>query len=635
MNLTRRTLISLFGMGSLGLAGCAGLGGAGGSQDGQQNEPQEEPVDVSKFEPLAIDMDAWNYDEVVDCYYQLSLPYCLEPGSEQYESLAVFVPGAYFEGTPKGSLYSCTINEGAKVGAYTPTTAPVAMPINSPSCSAQESPTSYTGEGLQRYLDAGIVYVYAGFKGRSGGYESATQEYYSGGAPWLAADLKAAIRCLRYNASVLPCDTSRIFVFGLGVGGGVGSLLGVSGNAEVYQPYLEALGAATHDAEGNELTDEVCGVAGWCTMGAFESSDSAYEWMMGQYSSEGSRSKDTWTGLLSKDLADAYGDYVNGLALEDDDANPLQLDRIEDGSYAGGGYYTHLIGVIEDAAADFFQHTEFPYTYMPVTRQGFFPGDPSLRATMAAQADSKEGEGDAQQVAGVRHVEATVYETLESYIATLNGDNRWLTFNAGTGAVDVTGLWGFVPACRLPERDVCAYDAIDRSGIANQLFGTDDQPSLHFDAMVAKLVESEVERYAAAQGWDEEVVAAWRGDLVEQDVLEKTVAERVEMSDPLALFKSITKEGQTAGVAPYWRLRTGLFQSETTLVGEMNLALALAAHRDVWDVSYETVWGAGFGLVERQGDPQDNLVAWIKECCPAKATSDAEVAENESAEANK
>lgn len=622
MNMTRRSLISLAAVGSAGLAACANGQGAQDPKPSDK-EPTEETsgeskVDTSEFEDLAIDMDAWNYDEIADCYYQLALPYCLKPGSEQHESLAIFVPGAYLTGTKKGQHYSCTVNEEAKVGSFTPATAPIAMPINSPSCSAQECPTSYSSEGLARYLNEGIVYVYAGFRGRSGGYESSTQGYFSGGAPWLVADLKAAVRFLRYNAAALPCDTKRVFIFGLGAGGAIGSLLGVSGGAASYEPYLAELKAATHDAQGETLSDEIYGVAGWCTMGSFESSDAAYEWMMGQYSSEETRAQDTWTGLLSRDLAEAYGRYVNDLALEDDEEwSTLQLDRIEDGSYAGGSYYDYLVKVIGKAASEFFKHTEFPYAAVPLTtRQTLFPGDPSLRATVAAQTESTEAGEEQRGVAGVRRIEATVYDTLESYIATLNEGGRWLTYNANTGQVDVTGLWGFVGACRRPTRAVCAYDAVDRSGIANQLFGTDEQPSLHFDAMVAKLVESEAQRYGAAQGWDESVVAAWRGDLVETDVLDKTVSERVEMSDPLVLLKAATADGQAVGVAPHWRLRTGLFQAETTLVGEMNLALALAAHRAVEDVSFEAVWEAGFGLSERQGDAEGNLVEWIVKCCP-------------------
>ena len=632
MNLTRRSLLALAGMGGIGLAACKRERireeeppAPVEEQEPVEEVPEEPEEDFSEFEDLALDMDAWLYDKEHDCYYQLALPYCLKPGSEQYESLAIFVPGAYFEGTEKGRTYSCTIVPNAQVGQFSPATAPIAMPINTPSCSAQECPTSYSYEGLDRYLKAGIVYVYAGFRGRSGGYESTTQEYFSGGAPWLVADLKAAVRCLRYNASVLPCDVSRIFVFGSGGGGGIGSLLGVSGNASVFQPYLEALGAATHDIEGTDLSDDVYGLATWCTMGSFESADAAYEWMMGRYSSVGTREEGTWTKMLSDDLADAYGAYVNSLGLVDDEGTLLQLDRIDDGTYSGGTYYDHLMDVISDAAEDFIGRMEFPYAEVPLeTSPRIFPGNPSLGSASASSEETtadEENGSTSPSVRGVHQIQATVYDTLEGYISTLNGGNRWITYNPSTGTADITGLWGFVTACRQPNKDVCAYDHIDRSGLANQLFGTDEQPTLHYDAMVSDLLERQHERYAKAKGWDDKLVSEWRGDLVETDVLEKTVQERVAMSDPLAFLDEAGAEGSAPIVAPYWRMNTGLFQPETTLVGEYNLSLALAAHEGVKDVSFQAVWDAGFELAERTGDPEDNLVAWIVSCCPEQASA--------------
>lgn len=637
MNLTRRSLLSLMGLGgTAGLAACARRRKADktntSDEASEEQLPEEPQIDLTEFEDLAIDMDAWSYDDAHDCYYQLALPYCLKPGSEQYEALSIFVPGPYFVGTKKGRSYSCTIDETAQVGTFTPATAPIAMPINAMECAAQECPATYAYEGLDRYLSKGIVYVYAGFRGRSGGYESATQEYFSGGVPWLVSDLKAAIRCLRYNAGMLPCDASRVFVFGQGGGGGMGALLGVSGDSELYTPYLEALGAATHDLEGNDLSDALFGQASWCPLGFFASADAAYEWMMGQYATTGSRAEGTWTALLSTDLAEAYGKYVNGLALTDPEGNLLTLDRIDDGSYTGGSYYNWLVGTIAESAQEFLGRTRFPYAKLPIeTRERSFPGDPNLRAT--TQAASEEENTDEEPVeteetleieeaqeapqtrSGVYQVEATVYDTLESYISSLNGDSRWLTYNAATGGVDITGLWGFVSACREPSRDVCAYDLVDRSGIANQLFGTDEQPSLHFDAMAAQLVESESGRYGQAEGWDDAVVAAWRGDLAELDILDKSVTDRVAMSDPMTFLLAAQGEERAATVAPHWRINTGLFQSETTLAGEMNLIAALTGHEQVADVAYATVWEAGFELAERVGDPEDNLVAWIESCC--------------------
>ncbi len=629
MSLTRRSLLSLMGMtGAAGLAACANLPERYGEdpepapEETETPEETEEPkIDLDEFADLALDMEAWSYDEANDCYYQLGLPYCITPGSEQYESLSIFVPGAYLKGTKHGRTWSCEVDPEANVGGFTPATAPVALPINSPSCSAQECPTSYSYEGLGRYLSAGIVYVYAGFRGRSGGYESTTQEYFVGGAPWLVTDLKAVVRFLRYNAAVLPCNVSRVFSFGYGGGASAAAMAGVSGASERYLPYLQALGAATHDAEGNDLSDDFFGLNLWCPMGAFSSADAAYEWMMGQYSSEGTRADGIWTQLLSRDLADAYGSYVNGLGMTDGDGNLLQLDRIDDGTFAGGSYYDHLVKLIAEAADDFLQRTDFPYAAVPIDRAvRNFPGDPML----AAGAPAPTAEGEEEASTGVRQIQATVYDTVESYISTLNADDRWITYNASRGEADITGLWDFVRACRKPNREVCAYDLVDRSGLANQLFGTDEKPSLHFDGMVAQLVENNHERYAAEKEWNEELVSEWRGDLAETDSLELTVADRVAMSDPISMLVDDGGDAAKPKVAAHWRINTGLMQSETTFANEVNLALLLSAHEDVSDVSFTPVWGAGFELAEREGDPEDQLIAWMVSCCPQEEPAETE-----------
>ena len=630
MNLTRRSMLTLLGMGgATGLAACQrsrvqeqpseDLEPTPVEEPPVESEPEPEPepeVDYREFEDLAIDMDAWNYDEIADCYYQLGLPYCLTPGSEQYETMAIFVPGPYFVGTKSGRSYRCELAEGALVGNFTARTAPVAMPLNTPGFGAQACPTTYSSEGLSRYLEAGIIYVYAGFRGRSGGYESTTQEYFSGGSPWLSADVKAAIRCLRYNAGVLPGDFSRVFVFGQAGGGSLAATLGTSGNDPAFDPYLASLGAATHDLEGNLLSDEVYGSASWCPLISLGAADAAYEWMMGQYASDESRAEGTWTAKLSRDLSQAYGSYLNDLGLVGDDGNPLTLDKIDDGTYGAGSYYDALIGLVSEAAADFFERTEFPYTEVPaLTKTQHFPGDSTLGTDLLTDGSRSDAD-DTSLPLGVRQVQATVYDSVESYIASLNGTARWLTYNARRRSVDVTSLWSFVERCRPSTHSVCAYDLLDRSGVVNQLFGTDNETSLHFDAIAARLIEDKADRYAKADGWDKKLVSAFRGDLAETDVLDVDVAHRVAMSDPLHYLLS-GEEETSATIAPHWRINTGLFQAETTLVGEANLAFALAANEAVEDVSFTAVWGAGLELAERSGDAQDNLISWMCACCPA------------------
>lgn len=66
-------------------------------------------------------------------------------------------------------------------------------------------------------------------------------------------------------------------------------------------------------------------------------------------------------------------------------------------------------------------------------------------------------------------------------------------------------------------------------------------------------------------------------------------------------------------VASYWRIRTGINQSDTALSTEVNLALALGAYGA--DVDFETVWGQAHVEAERTGDSTTNFIAWVVECC--------------------
>ena len=59
-----------------------------------------EKAAVSAESALHVDSSRWNYDKDNDIYYQIGLVYCKNPAASEYESLSVYVPGAYMKGTP-------------------------------------------------------------------------------------------------------------------------------------------------------------------------------------------------------------------------------------------------------------------------------------------------------------------------------------------------------------------------------------------------------------------------------------------------------------------------------------------------------------------------------------------------------
>ena len=632
MGCTRREFLALASAGTVaGIAGCT----PAQRNDSPAEEPAAEPsVDLAEFESLALDTSAWRYDSENDVYFQLGLTYCKTPATTTYESLAIFVPGPYFSAEENGDTYTCTVNEKAVVGNFTPSTAPILMPINTGGLAAQASLTAYGFDGLAPYLEAGCVYVYAGFRGRSAGYDTSTgsNELFAGGSPWPVVDLKAAVRYLRYNAACLPCDASRVFVFGFSGGGGASAVLGASGDAALFEPYLSQIGAITHDAEGNDVSDAIAGSASWCPSTSFDVADAAYEWCQGQYASDGTRAEGTWTGRLSLDLAAAYAGWVNEMDLRDEDDVQLTLDETETGVYSMGSYATQLLSEIDEAATHFVQNASFPYTYTPQHLDDpTFPGDPNLAATRAADAVQApvstpapaDGTGEAdsgetvtpQGLTGVAQVQSTIYDTAQNYFAALNASSWWINYNHRSASVSVSSLRDFSLNLRPASLEASPFDRPDRSSKSNQLFGIGEESTLHFSSVVGSLVEGGSEDYAELEGWEEDYASAWTEDLEKVDALETDMATRVAMMNPLYWLSGHYEGYGQASVAPHWRVNEGLFDSDLPLVTGMNLVLALRKYDGVSSVDHTAVWGQGHVLAERSGSATSNLIEWVVSCC--------------------
>ena len=70
-----------------------------------------------------------------------------------------------------------------------------------------------------------------------------------------------------------------------------------------------------------------------------------------------------------------------------------------------------------------------------------------------------------------------------------------------------------------------------------------------------------------------------------------------------------------SGLFPH---NTGLFQSDTAVTTEANLALALEnydADGAQVNVDFTTVWGMGNTMAERSGNAADNFIEWVNACC--------------------
>ena len=80
-----------------------------------------------------IDMAKWQYEASDDVYWQVGLSYAATPADSSYETMGIFVPGAYFTATDNGDgTFTCSVNESGSAGQYTALTAPLILPVNTP-----------------------------------------------------------------------------------------------------------------------------------------------------------------------------------------------------------------------------------------------------------------------------------------------------------------------------------------------------------------------------------------------------------------------------------------------------------------------------------------------------------------------
>ena len=544
-----------------------------------------------------IDQTTWLYNEEDDVYYQTGISYCENPADENYETLSVFVPGAYMKGTDNGDgTYTCEIDPDGKVASYTADTAPMVMPINTPGYSAMEPLTSYAS--FTEYTGAGFIYVHAGCRGRDAG------------APAGVTDLKAAVRYIRYTDDVIPGNAESIFTFGMSGGGAQSSLMGATGDSSLYEPYLEEIGAVSG------VSDAVLGSMCWCPITNLDSADAAYEWMMGSTRSGLSEEEQQ----ISDKLAEAFASYINEAGIKDPDGNVLTLSESSDGIYQAGSYYNYMKSVIEESLNHFLADTTFPYDASaasaggPGGSGGGAPGKSNPSGPGRANGDAPGKAGGEKpdqnhdnitrnQNAGGLSLSGT-YETAQDYIDALNAESQWVTYDASTNTASITSIEAFVKAMKSASKNLGAFDQLDGGQGENTLFGYGDGNGAHFDTALAKILKELGSSYADS----------YTQDLSKKDSAGNTVATRLKMYSPLYYLLDSSEGSGTSTVAKYWRIRSGISQSDCALSTEMNLALTLQNNENVDSVDFETVWGAGHTEAERTGNSTENFISWVNEC---------------------
>jgi hypothetical protein len=546
-------------------------------------EAQTDP----RFRAYSLDLNskAWHFDAAHNVYWQIGLVYAETPATLTYESLGVYVPAAYLKAQANGDgTYTATIDPQGSAAGFQASTAPVVLPVDTGGYRAKAAPTEYKYDEVAPYVQAGFVYVQAGSRGCDNGPN------IDGGAPWGVTDLKAAIRYLRFNADVLPGNMGRIVTFGHSGGGAQSSLVGATGDAQDYLPYLNRIGASmTLKDRKTPNSDATFATQAYCPITALDYADSAYEWMLGQYRPTGSRAPGSWTAALSQDLATGFAASINKLGLQDDQGRPLTLTATKDGVFTAGPYYDYLL---------------------------------------------------AQLTLSLNHYLADTFGTDDEKAAAYCAQYTGLSYDKTTHQASIATVGDFARQFKDAAKPVGAFDRFDRNvkkGIAeNFLFGTPTSNARHFNAVLAGTLAANAARYKTL-GAATYSVTGGRGDITDysyptiaidglvqdyqeyktgKDALGFKSLERQALYNPMNYLSPAYPGYKTAKPAAHWRINVGIEQTDTASTVELNLALALQqygkATGQVKDVALTMVWKQGHVFAERQGTFTDNFIAWVK-----------------------
>lgn len=188
------------------------------------------------------------------------LPYVAKPTEPDYQQLNIYIPKAYITNQAQGRFQANTapIFLPNHVGGYMP-----ALP-KQPGVGRDQQP-----DAMSVALAKGLVVVSPGTRGRT---LTGADGRFSGKAPAAIVDLKAVVRYLKFNDQRMPGNAERIISNGTSAGGALSALLGASGDAPEFLPYLEKLGAAPG-------SDAIFAVSSYCPITNLDHADLAYEWM--------------------------------------------------------------------------------------------------------------------------------------------------------------------------------------------------------------------------------------------------------------------------------------------------------------------------------------------------------------------
>ena len=311
------------------------------------SQPMEPPLQADSSAKISLAFDAKNYESMSttvdnkEIKYRAFeyIPYVANPIDIDQQYMNIYVPEEYF-------------NNGT-VNGYNTQTAPIFMPNSVGGYMPSQAMTPKVENGKPNSvlyaLSRGYVVASPATRGRT---NKASDGNFIGKAPAVIVDLQAATAYLHANDSTMPGNANRIITNGTSAGGAVSLLQGAAGNNSDFQPYLQALGAAT-------AATNVYAVSAYAPITNLDAADMAYEWSykgitsfnkvtMGQgelpQANVGGNTAPPQrimqrVNLNADDVAysnllsEHFPEYVNNLQLRDAMGRVLKLDKNGNGTF--------------------------------------------------------------------------------------------------------------------------------------------------------------------------------------------------------------------------------------------------------------------------------------------------------------
>ena len=322
----------------------------GSTTTGEKNilsQPIDPPLQADTSAKITLTFDINNYESMTgtvdnkEIKYRAFeyIPYVSNPIDIDQQYMNIYIPEEYF-------------NNGT-VNGYNTQTAPIFMPNNvggyMPSQPMVPKVENNKPNSALYALSRGYVVASPATRGRT---NKASDGNFIGKAPAVIVDLQAATAYLHANDATMPGNAKRIITNGTSAGGAVSLLQGATGNTSDYQPYLQALGAAT-------ASTDVYASSAYAPITNLDAADMAYEWSYNGITSfnkvsmgQGELPQANVGGapapmqrsvqrvnLTNNDVAYSdllkshFPDYVNNLQLRDRTGVILKLDKKGNGTF--------------------------------------------------------------------------------------------------------------------------------------------------------------------------------------------------------------------------------------------------------------------------------------------------------------